>query len=532
LIAQFAWHELRQQLGGRVFWIVFTVSVLMVTGAMAIDELRVGLDQDGPRGGASAIVRTHLVWSLFFLFTAAAVVGEAVLRDESSGFGELIRATPVSGSRYALGRFAGAFGAVVLCFVSVPLALALGGAALGLERSPAGSYLFAFCALALPNLLLACALFFTLAGVTRSMNGCLLGAAGLLTVYGLAGERGSLAVLEPFGFAALAATTQGWSLGQRDASWPALSGLLLANRVLWLSVAAVLVGLRTFLACRDERRAGRRRSSIVRAAEGAAASWDTTFKRSIARRQPTWRIVAVQLLMRTSFEARRAVVTPTFMVLLMMGLAAAVAAVSRVEGTSASVAALATSFQLVPVVVVLFFAGELFWAEREHNFAPILMATPVHNAVLVLAKLLALALLLLLLALASASAGAVAEGVQGGSPAPASYVTWYILPRVYDWLLLGALALFLQSLAPNKLAGWGYMVFYLIGSLALNRLGLQEPHYRYGSYPGMPLPPALSGAQDVGWYRLGWGLVAVAMVVVACKRGLPKASVANSRRNA
>jgi hypothetical protein len=66
------------------------------------------------------------------------------------------------------------------------------------------------------------------------------------------------------------------------------------------------------------------------------------------------------------------------------------------------------------------------------------------------------------------------------------------------------------------------MVFYLIGSLALNRLGLQDPLYRFGGYPGAPLPPGLSGAEGVGWYRLRWGLVAAGMVAVACGRGVPK----------
>ena len=181
------------------------------------------------------------------------------------------------------------------------------------------------------------------------------------------------------------------------------------------------------------------------------------------------------------------------------------------------------SFQLVPVVVVLFYAGELFWAEREHKVAPIMSATPVHHAVPILAKVLALVMVLFLLAVASAGAGAVSELVMGGSPVPAAYLAWYVLPQAFDWALLAALALFLQSLASNKLAGWGYMVFYLIGSLALNKLGWQDPHYRYGSYPGAPLPSALSGAHGVGWYRLGWGMAAAMMVVLTCRR--PRRSV-------
>jgi hypothetical protein len=62
------------------------------------------------------------------------------------------------------------------------------------------------------------------------------------------------------------------------------------------------------------------------------------------------------------------------------------------------------------------------------------------------------------------------------------------------------------------------MIFYLIGSLALSKLGWDDPHYRYGGYPGAPLPPSLSCASNVGWYRLGWGSVAALMVVLECKR--------------
>ena len=47
MIARLAWAELRQQVCSRVFWIVFAVSVLMVCGAMLIDELRIGLVERG-----------------------------------------------------------------------------------------------------------------------------------------------------------------------------------------------------------------------------------------------------------------------------------------------------------------------------------------------------------------------------------------------------------------------------------------------------------------------------------------------------
>ena len=531
MIARLAWLELRQQVSGRVFWIVSAVSVLMVVGGMAIDELRVGSVDEGALIGAAAIVRTHLVWSLFFLFTAAAFVGEAVLRDETTRFAGLVRATPVVPGSYALGRFVGAFGAVLLCFVSVPAAMVAGAVALGLGSGPAGGHLYALFVLAFPNLLLASALFYALAGVTRSMTGCLLGAAGLLTLYGIADESGNagLAVVDPFGFAAVAGATQGWSLAQRDAAWPPLAGELLGNRALWLAVAAALVMLGTWLETRGGYRNHWPRSGGTSPREGAEQTFVDRSSPAAPRRVSRARLIATQISVRTAFEARQIVLTPACAALLIMGLAAAAAAATKVSGTPATVAALATSFRLVPVVVALFFAGELFWAEREHNVEPIIAATPVSGAVLVLAKFLALALVLFSMAAASAGAGAATELAMGRSPALRSYLMWYVVPQTYDWLLVGALAMFLQSLAPNKLAGWGYMVFFLIGSLALNKLGWQDPHYRYGGYPGAPLPPALSGAHGVGWYQLGWGATAAAMIALACRRGLPQARVAHPR---
>jgi len=533
MIARLAWLELRQQVSGRVFWIVLAVSVLMVIGGMAIDELRVGLADEGARIGAAAIARTHLVWSLFFLFTAAAFVGEAALRDQITGFAGLVRATPVSRRSYALCRFLGAFGAVLLCFVSVPVGMMAGGVALGLGTGLIGNHLFAFAVLALPNLVLASALFFMLAGVTRSMTGCLLGAAGLLTLYGLAGGSGSagLGIVEPFGFAAVSDATQGWSLARRNAGLPRLAGELLANRALWLSVAAILVWLGTWLATQDGQRSNRRRPSETSPSAPPRRSTGRRSTPASSRTASQLRVVTIQLSVRTGFEARRIIATPAFAALLIMGLATAAVAATRTDGTAATIAELFASFRLVPVVVALFFAGELFWGEREHNVTPLVASTPVSGWALVLAKFLALALVLFLLAAASAGASLTSELVAGRSPFLRAYLMWYIVPQTYNWLLLGALAMFLQSYAPNKLAGWGYMVLYLIGSLALDQLGWQGPHYRYGGYPGAPLPPALSGARGVVWYWLGWGMVAAGLIALACRRGPPPDGLArqNSR---
>jgi hypothetical protein len=82
MLLRIAAFELRQQLRSHVFWIVFAISLLMVVGALSNEQLRVGIGAE--RGGA-LVIRTHLIWSLFYMFTAAAFVADAVLRDDATG---------------------------------------------------------------------------------------------------------------------------------------------------------------------------------------------------------------------------------------------------------------------------------------------------------------------------------------------------------------------------------------------------------------------------------------------------------------
>lgn len=148
----------------------------------------------------------------------------------------------------------------------------------------------------------------------------------------------------------------------------------------------------------------------------------------------------------------------------------------------------------------------------------LIAAAPVGAPVLVAPKLAALAAVLLGLAAATAAAGAVVGLARGATPDLAGWALWYVAPKWLDWVLVGVLALFLQTLAPGKLAGWGLMVLFLIASLAMNRLGWTDPIYRYGLYPGWPEPPALSGAEGAAAYRLYWAVVAGGLAAWACAR--------------
>lgn len=508
MVLHLAAFELRQQLRSHVFWIVFVISLLMVGGALWVPELRVGLSQGQPVGHPSTIARTHLVWSLFYMFTAAAFVADAVLRDDLTGFAPIVGTVPVSRRSYILGRFIGGFAATALCFLSVPAALLLlVDPTVDLGKVSAASLFHSFFILALPNLFTSAALFFALATGLRSMFGTLLGAVGLLSLYGAGAEPGTGAwgaLIEPFGFAA-------WTEAQQGRE-----GLLLANRLLWFALSLLILAALLFLPPRGNP------TPKPAAAAPAGVSPPAEFHLRLPLAQHGAAAALRQLRMRTRFEVSRILVAPPFAILLLLGLGNAAATIWRLLQADASaeapqiVVALIDAFDLVPIVVALFFAGELVWSEREYRVHELVEVAPAPRSVLLFPKLAALALVLLALAIASAGAALAIPNLLGrAAPTIADLLAWYVMPRTFDWLLLGVLALFFQAFSPNKLAGWGLMVLYLIASLALEQFGFRNPLYRYGSYPGYPLPEALSGAGDTALYRGYWAAFAFLLLILA-----------------
>lgn len=527
MFAAIACSELRQQLRSHVFWVVSVISLLMTFGSVSIDPLRVGLDDTGLRNGAAAIARTHLVWTLFFMFTTAAFVADAVLRDDDVGFAPIVRTAPITRTEYVYGRFAGAFGAVLLCFLSVPLGLWLGTLAPWVDASTTGpilpgAYGFALAILALPNLLLGSAIGFGLAILFRALSGALLGAVALLTAYGLGtGGAAIPSALEPFGFAAYEQTVAGWPISRRDAATPALAGPLLHNRLIWTGVALAVVIL---AGC------GPRRAIRVRSRDRARPAADVPAPRACAT--PAIRVrpsAGRQFLARTRLELGQLVWAPAFGVLALLGLTnAAATLVSAGDagaplGTEAAAAALSRAFRFIPIVVALFFAGELMWNERARRMDSLVGATPLSATGLVLPKLLVLILALISLALGGALVAAVVQAVRGG-PVELGRLLWlHAAHASFDWALFATLAVFLQAVAKSKLAGWGWLVLFLIASLAAERLGYVDPLYRYGRYPGWPLAPALTGAEHVALYRSYWlivasGLAGLAVLMTARRR--------------
>lgn len=533
MFSKIAAFELRYQLRQPIFWIAGLIFFLLVFGATGSDRVTIGSGGNVHKNSPKAIGEVVMVMSVFFMFVSTAFVANVIVRDEETGFGPIIRSTRIRKFDYLFGRFVGAFSAVALAFLFVPLGIFVGTLMPWVDPETLGpnrlsDYAFAYVWLALPGLFLTSAMFFTLTTVTRSMMGAYVGVAGFLIAYLVMSvalqdpEQLRLAsLLEPFGLAAWDLATRYFTAAESNAVMPDLVGPVLYNRMIWIPVAFAFLAL-SWLTFRFEARAGRIRRTahqpappppIKPLAQSGAGGFALAWARFSAR---------------TRLEMGQVFKSPAFAVLLVMGLfnslgglifgaeqfGAALYPVTRwVIGT------LNGSFTFLVMIVAVFYAGELVWRERERRTHEIIDATALPDWAFLIPKTLAIALVLLAMLLVSAATGVIVQLANGFTAIqPAKYLFWYILPNALDWTLIAVLAVFFQAISPHKFIGWGLMVLYLIATMVLPTLGYEHNLYLYGGSPPVPLSD-MNGQGDfagyAAWFRAYWSAFAVILLVLA-----------------
>lgn len=539
MFGKIAGFEFRYQLKAPVFWIVAIVFFLMTFGATTIDQIHMGDSSIVHKNAPYAIAQIHMIWSIFFMFVTTAFVANVIVRDHETGFGPIVRSTRVSKFDYLFGRFVGAVAAALLVFAIVPLAIIIGSYMPWLDpetvgRFQPGAYLFAYVVIGVPNLLLTATLFFALATVTRSMIATYLGAVVLFVLFFVAQiwtNKPELehisALLEPFAGSAYGLATKYWTATERNSLVPPLAGELLWNRVLVLTLSAGFLGLAAALFRFDERAGKPSRKQQAQALAPPPAVIASLPKLP----RPTFglRTSLAQLWARTRFDMGQVFKSPAYLVLLILGLGNSVAQLWFIQElygtpihpvTRVMISTLEGAFTIIPVIIAIYYAGDLVWRERDRRTHEIVDATPMPDWAFVAPKVAAIALVLISTLLVSVMAAVATQAIKGQvSFELFKYLLWYVLPNTIDFLMIAILAVFFQAVAPHKFIGWGLMVLYVvIFQFTLRNIGFEHVLYRYGH----PLPVPLSDINGMGrfwigaaWSRLYWSAFAVILFVIS-----------------
>ncbi|MBC7727247.1 MAG: aminopeptidase, partial [Microbacteriaceae bacterium] len=517
MLTQIAAFEARYQLRSPLFAVAFVLFFLLTFGAVTIDDIQIGAKGNVNLNSPYAILQTLGAMNVLAIFIVTAFVANVVIRDDETGFAPILRTTQIGKFDYLVGRFLGAFGVAFLVLCAVPLAMIIGAWMPWLDAEKLGPlqlghYAWALFVFGLPTLLVMSAGFFALATATRSMMWTYVGVVAFLVLFVI--SRGLLrepslatisALSDPFGMGALNKATQYWTAADRNSLLPPLHGLLLWNRLLWLGVGAAMFALAYGLFRFESKGSKTDSATKTRKAGTDPATAPKPLAGPTSGTHARW----LQFMALTRFDLAFVFRSPAFFVLLLLGIFNAIGALSTtgesrgvhyLPVTRAVVEALLGSFSFIPVLIAVFYAGELVWRDRERRIHEIVDATAAPSWAFLVPKVLAITFVLLATLLVGALTGVVFQLYQGYTHIePLAYLLWFILPSLITALLLGVLAVFAQALVPHKFVGWALMLVYTVISTTLAAMGFEHKLYNYADTAAVPL----SDMNGMGHFWIG-----------------------------
>jgi aminopeptidase N len=533
--------EFRYQLKSPVFWIGCLLFFLLTFGSITVDQIQIGSRGNVHVNAPFAILQVMGIMTVFATFIIVALVASVVLRDDETGFAPIVRTTRIAKRDYLIGRYVGATAAAFLVLAMMPLGIIAGSVMPWIDPDKLGpfrpaDYLYAMFFFALPTLLITSSVYFALATVTRSLVWTYIGAIAMIVAYlvflGLLRDPQYdrlVSLADPFGLGALGIVTKYWTASERNAQMPAIAGVLLANRALWAAVAIALFAF-AYLRFRFEADSGpahrsKKKSRAARveappAAGTAATAGRTQAAGAAARWRQAWALARFDM----NFVFR----SPAFFVLLGIGMLNSLGALwnaGRFYGgevfpvTRLMADGLGGAFTIIPIIIAVYYAGELVWRDRERRTHEIVDATPAPDWAFLLPKIVAIALVLTATSLVAVVAAIGVQLAKGYSTFELGhYLSWFVGPATALALLLAVLSVFVQVIVPHKFIGWGVMLVYIVASVALGNAGFEHHLYNYASVPDVPLTD-MNGSGRFGaarnWLYAYWGAFALILAVLA-----------------
>ncbi|HET7460747.1 MAG TPA: ABC transporter permease [Longimicrobium sp.] len=541
-------YQLRRASAWLCFAVLFAFSFWMMAGSRPTDET---VYQNAPYGIAFATVVAGVIW----LLIGASVAGEAAARDVQTRMHPLAYTAPVGKAEYLGGRFLAAFAANALVLLAVPAGILLGvylprgeGVLLGPFRPAA--YLTAYGCITLPFAFAATAIQFWWATLSRRpMSSYLAGVLLFVTstfvplaLGRLLGVRELAGLLDLVGIGGVVlGLGDSWSAAEKNTRLVGVEPTFVANRLIWLAVALGVLAL-TYLRFRlahpaestRPRRAARRREA------GSAAPAAGTLAGSAPIAVPHVRqtfgpAMYARQALRIGWDSFRAIAKSRGGLVLLAAIPALLVLVLPPNLESFGVPLLPrtgylltfltatltnpfTPWVIVPLLIVLY-AGELVWREREAGLGDITDAAPVPEWAVLLGKFLGLALVLAAWMALLALAGVLVQLRLGYHHFELGlYLRVLFGLQLPEYLLFALLALVVQAVVDQKYIGLLVALAAYASIAFASTLGVEHHLLVYGSGPAWSYSDMRGFGASLapwGWFKLYWAGWALLLAVAA-----------------
>ncbi len=501
-------------------------------------------DGDGLANAPERLAGISVGPGLFGMLVTAALFGGAAVRDLRAEMDALVYTTPVRKAEYLGGRFLGALAINAILLVAIPLGLmAATGLLARFDPEPLApfrllAYAQPYFLFLLPNLVVVAVILFAIGVLARHMVPVYLAAIGVLIAYVVAlnyADRIANPVLvwliDPLGLVTMQSVTRYWTEAERSTQLIGLPAALAWNRALWLGIAAVVFALlqRVFrfehVLTGGRLRAERRLVSAPRAERTRAVEVPRVALTFGAR-------TAFRQTLAIAYHALREVMTSRWFVVVILACVGLPLLWGWNVGTTVfdtstwpvtllvTETVLAQRSVLLFYVLIILFAGELVWRERESGIAEIADAAPVSFACALAGRFLALAALILMFQAAAMAGGLLIQVLQGYFHFEIGlYLRVVFGLKLADYLILAALALTIHVAVNHKNLAH-MLVLLAIGFpfAAGPLLGIRHHLLLFNTDSGWTYSDMNGFGPFVGpvvWFKLYWAAWALLLLIAA-----------------
>lgn len=497
--------ELSTWCRGLMVWIFLVVNTLLIFAAALSDNVQLGGAIGNTYRNAPWVVQSwYGVMSIVCCLMTTAFVNSAACRDFVYNMTGILFSRPVNLNSMLLGRFVGAtlISMVPACGVSVGLILASWMPWIESHRwggTSAGAHIQALLIFAIPNTLLLASVTFGIAVRTRSSLASFLGIIGLLVALGVSNaltgdidNRTLASLLDPFGTRTFRLETMYWTVAERNTQYLTLTGMMVWNRLLWLSISLAILtwSVRTFSIEERVRKAPQKEESgpvcgaksVISATTGPAYSGPgTAFRQMISQaaidfvsiiRSPTFIVIGlfaiVNMGANLSFDATEGFGLRSFPVTYQM--------IDLIRG----------SMFLFLLAIITFFAGVLVWKERESRLDEVFDASPHPTWVMYTGKITALTLIVIVFLILGVVSGIVTQALQGYTRFQVMlYITELLGLDLFRLFCLCVMAMACHVVASGKYSGYFLFVLcVIVDSFGRSLLDIQTHLVNFGGMPG------------------------------------------------
>ena len=453
---------------------------------------------------AYAILQIELALFIFGMLPIVAFVTTAMTRDFELATASLVFVTPISPKEFVLGRFLGALSLALLIGLAGLLGAMIGAFMPWLDQARIApfsllpwAYIFFF--VILPSTFVLCAIFFSVAALTRSFALTFAAAMAFFVAEGLLNHYANLetgtwaALADPSARLTVAAETRYWTAAELNTNIPL--GLLLQNRLLWLTVAllALLLVLWRFRLDLEQapfrskqRRPGERRTH----GEAKARQTPQPAIQEIAPVQSfSPRASFAQFVSQLKMDLSCVFKSPLIYIFLALLITGMIGEFQNNVGllemplyplTSQMIPFLRFGLVAQMLLVGLWYSGELIHRERVSGIGEIINTSPFPAWLMILAKTVALCVVvsgLMLVAVLTLMALQAAAGYTRFELG--LYLQSAFIYNGIYYCMMCILAVVIQTISPNKWLGLLLTLGVYIALLSLEPMGFDHVLYSF-----------------------------------------------------